>query len=166
MQKVITFFKDCSLSVPTMVQLGVLMALFTGLGAFLLFCGVKAVLRSKKVGVGMRSSLVILVVGFLGMALAGWVDSICIGYGIQEDKALKEQAEQAESQPLDGTSVNTFTVGEDGTVTSTGGDGGIVVESGAQPEDTDGGTTEAGDGDPDTEDSGPSEGSGTEGSQE
>lgn len=140
MSKVISFFQNTTLPVSTMVQLGFLMVLFTGLGLFFVFCGIKAMLRSRKVGTGMISSFVIFLVGCLAMASGIWVDYTCVTSGLEWDQELREYAESMEESGLDGDSSQMFTVGEDGQVIPVDGsdgssDSGIVIESESQPEE-------------------------------
>ena len=154
MSKVISFFQNTTLPVSTMVQLGFLMVLFTGLGLFFVFCGIKAMLRSHKVGTGMTSSFVIFLVGCLAMASGIWVDYTCVTSGLEWDQELREYEESMkasmEESGLDGDSSQMFTVGEDGQVIPVDGsdgssDSGIVIESESQPEEISDETSEESD---------------------
>ncbi len=150
MSKVISFFQNTTLPVSTMVQLGFLMVLFTGLGLFFVFCGIKAMLRSRKVGAGMTSSFVIFLVGCLAMASGIWVDYTCVTSGLEWDQELREYAESMEESGLDGDSSQMFTVGEDGQVIPVDGsdgssDNGIVIESESRPEEISDETSEESD---------------------
>lgn len=150
MSKVISFFQNTTLPVSTMVQLGFLMVLFTGLGLFFVFCGIKAMLRSRKVGTGMTSSFVIFLVGCLAMASGIWVDYICVTSGLEWDQELREYEESMGESGLDGDSSQMFTVGEDGQVVPVDGsdgssDSGIVIESESQPEEISDETSEESD---------------------